>query len=66
MQLAYKLLPVKAGQDGRQAIPNLRYCCRVYPFSGAPQQDYEQALEYRADFLVWPEPVRTPWVQETR
>ena len=25
MQLAYKLLPVKAGQDGKKAIPNRRH-----------------------------------------
>jgi hypothetical protein len=30
MQLAYKLLPVKAGQDEKQAIPNLRRRSRIY------------------------------------
>jgi hypothetical protein len=66
MQLAYKLLPVKAGQDKKQAISNLRRRPRINPLCGAPQQDYEQALEYRADFLVWPQLVKTCCVQETR
>jgi hypothetical protein len=48
MQLAYKLLPVRAGQDGKQAIPNLRRRSRINPLCGAPQQDYAQAFEYRA------------------
>jgi hypothetical protein len=66
MQLAYKLLPVRAGQDKKQAIPKLRRRSRINPLCGAPQQDYERALEYRADFLVWPQPVKTCCVQETR
>jgi hypothetical protein len=66
MQLACKLLPVRAGQDEKQAIPNLRRCARVNQLCGAPQQDYEQALEYRTDFLVWLQPVKTCCVQEMR
>jgi hypothetical protein len=63
MQLAYKLLPVRAGQDGKQAIPNLRRRSRVNPLCGAPQQDYAQAFEIGP---VCPQPVKTCCVQETR
>ena len=61
MQLAYKLLPVRAGQDGKQAIPNLRRRSRVNPLCGAPQ--HAQAFETGP---VCPQPVKTCCVQETR